>query len=57
METIYIPERHLERDLEVILSFMDEFSFATVVTAMPELRASHIPLFRASADAGFRLFF
>ncbi|MFN7939545.1 MAG: FMN-binding negative transcriptional regulator [Bryobacteraceae bacterium] len=44
METIYIPERHQERDLGVSLSFMDEFSFATVVTAMPELRASHIPL-------------
>ncbi|MBS1824326.1 MAG: FMN-binding negative transcriptional regulator [Acidobacteria bacterium] len=44
METIYIPERHQERDLEVILSFMEEFSFATVVTASPGLWASHIPL-------------
>ncbi len=44
METIYIPERHQERDLEVILSFMEEFSFGTVITAKPGLRASHVPL-------------
>ncbi|MBL8218650.1 MAG: FMN-binding negative transcriptional regulator [Bryobacterales bacterium] len=44
METIYIPERHRERDLEVIYSFLEEFAFATVVTGKPELMASHVPL-------------
>lgn len=44
METIYVPERHQERDLEVIYSFLAEFSFATVVTGQPGLQASHVPL-------------
>lgn len=44
METIYIPPHHRERDVNVIHDFMDEFSFATVVSATPDLRASHVPV-------------
>lgn len=52
METIYIPERHRERDLEVIYSFLEEFAFATVVTGKPELMASHVPLLVERAAGG-----
>lgn len=51
METIYIPERHRERDPERILSFLEEFPFATVITAKPGLQASHVPLL-LSRDGG-----
>jgi transcriptional regulator len=52
METIYIPERHRERDLEVIQAFPEGFAFATVVTGKPGLPASHVPWLVERAAGG-----
>ncbi|MBL8178983.1 MAG: FMN-binding negative transcriptional regulator [Bryobacterales bacterium] len=52
METIYIPERHRERDVGAIYSFLEEFPFATVVTGKPGLMASHVPLLLERGGGG-----
>ena len=41
--TIYIPERHSEKDRAYLLDFMEEFSFVMVVTAQPTLQITNVP--------------
>ncbi len=42
-ETIYIPQKQLESDPAFILDFMDEFSFAMVITAKGGIRVTNVP--------------
>ena len=41
--SLYIPKPHLVEDRQFLQSFMDEFAFADLVTASPDIRITHIP--------------
>jgi transcriptional regulator len=41
--TIYIPERHAEKDRGLILDFVEEFSFAMLVTGVPHVQITNLP--------------
>jgi transcriptional regulator len=41
--TIYIPERQLETDRPFLLDFMEEFSFAMLVTGRPSIQITNVP--------------
>lgn len=41
--TIYIPERHAEKDRAFLLDFIEEFSFAMVVTGQPSVQITNVP--------------
>jgi transcriptional regulator len=43
-ESLYIPKPHRVDDRRFLHDFMDEFSFADLVTATPSLRITHIPV-------------
>ena len=50
-ETIYIPPKQLETDRKFIVDFMDEFSFAMLITAKGGVRVTNVPtLFDREAD-------
>jgi transcriptional regulator len=50
-ETIYIPQRQIETDRGVILDFIEEFSFAMLVTAKGGVRITNVPtLFDRSVE-------
>ena len=51
--TIYIPERHVETDRTYLLDFMEEFSFAMVVTAQPSLQITNVPTMLQRASEGW----
>jgi len=42
-ETIYIPAKQLETDRKFIVDFMDEFSFAMLITAKGGVRCTNVP--------------
>jgi transcriptional regulator len=42
--SLYIPKPHLVDDRKFLHDFMDEFSFAELVTAAPGIRITHIPV-------------
>ena len=42
--SLYIPKPQLVGDRKLLQDFMDEFSFAELVTAAPEIRITHIPM-------------
>lgn len=42
-ETVYIPKVQRVEDRKFLHDFMDEFSFADLVTASPTIRITHIP--------------
>ena len=42
--SLYIPKPHLVEDRQFLHDFMDEFPFVELVTAMPSLRITHIPV-------------
>jgi transcriptional regulator len=42
-ETVYIPKVQRVEDLKFLHDFMDDFSFADLVTASPTIRITHIP--------------
>lgn len=44
-ESIYIPKPHRVEDRKLLHDFMDEFAFIELVTASPEIRITHIPVF------------
>jgi transcriptional regulator len=44
-ESLYIPKPHLVEDLNFLQRFMDEFAFVDLITAAPEIRVTHIPVF------------
>ena len=56
--TIYIPERHSEKDQEFLIDFMEEFSFAMVVTAQPSLQITNVPtLIQRAPNAWGKIWF
>ena len=42
-DTIYIPERQAERDRPFLIDFMEEFSFAMIVSSKGGLRITNVP--------------
>jgi len=52
--SLYIPKPHLVEDRKFLHDFIDEFSFADLVTASPAIRITHIPtvLHRAGGTYG-----
>lgn len=42
--SLYIPKAHLVEDRKFLHDFMDEFSFVELVTAAPDIRITHIPV-------------
>ncbi|MBY0502987.1 MAG: FMN-binding negative transcriptional regulator [Bryobacteraceae bacterium] len=42
-ETIYIPAKQLETDRKFIVDFIDEFSFAMVITGKGGIRVTNVP--------------
>ncbi len=42
--SLYIPNHHRITDLEVIGNFMREFAFAELITAVPHIRVTHLPV-------------
>ena len=44
-ESLYIPKAQLVDDRKFLHDFMDEYSFVDLVTASPEIRVTHIPVF------------
>jgi transcriptional regulator len=42
--SLYIPKAHLVADRAFLHDFMDEYSFVDVVTALPNLRITHVPV-------------
>jgi transcriptional regulator len=50
-ESLYIPERHAEKDRALLLDFFEEFSFAMVITAKGGIRTTNVPtLLERSSD-------
>lgn len=43
-ESLYIPKPQLVEDRKFLHDFMDEFSFVDLVTAVPSIRITHIPV-------------
>ena len=43
-QSLYIPKAHLVDDRKFLHDFMDEFSFVELVTAAPQVRITHIPV-------------
>src|SRR5262245_57686600 len=43
-ESLYIPQAHLVKDRQLLHDFMEEYSFADLVTAAPGIRITHIPV-------------
>ena len=43
-DSLYIPSQHRVEDLAVMQSLMDEFAFASLITAGPDLRCTHLPI-------------
>src|SRR5690242_4038799 len=44
METLYIPDAHRVEDLSLLQETIDSFPFADLVTTVPALRITHIPV-------------
>jgi transcriptional regulator len=44
-ESLYIPKPQLVEDRQFLHNFMDEFAFVDLVTVLPTLRITHIPVF------------
>jgi transcriptional regulator len=42
--SMYIPKAHLVEDRKLLHDFMEEFSFVDLVTPVPALRITHIPV-------------
>jgi hypothetical protein len=51
--TIYIPERHSEKERAYLLDFMEEFSFAMVVTGQPAVQITNVPTILERAPEGW----
>jgi transcriptional regulator len=43
--SLYIPKPQRVEDLKVLHDFMDEFPFVELVTATPQIRITHVPVF------------
>jgi transcriptional regulator len=42
--SLYVPQAHLVEDRKFLHDFMDEFAFVDLITALPGLRITHIPV-------------
>ena len=42
-DSLYIPDRHLERDRELLMGFLEEYSFAMVISASGGIRVTNVP--------------
>ena len=42
-DSLYIPDRHVERDRELLMGFFEEYSFAMVITAGGGIRVTNVP--------------
>lgn len=50
-DTIYIPERQAERDRPFLIDFMDEFSFAMIVSSKGGIHITNVPtIFKRDKD-------
>jgi transcriptional regulator len=50
-DTIYIPERHAEKDRPFLIDFMEEFAFAMIITSKGGIRVTNVPtLFNRDAN-------
>lgn len=57
-DTIYIPERQAERDRPFLIDFMEEFSFAMIVSSKGGIRITNVPtLFNRDKDGWGSLWF
>ena len=52
-ESLCIPKPQLVEDRRLLQDFMDEFSFVDLVTVMPALRITHIPVFLDRAAGAY----
>jgi transcriptional regulator len=43
-QTLYIPKTHLVEDRKLLHDFMDEYSFVDLITSLPTLRITHVPV-------------
>src|SRR5581483_4687424 len=43
--SLYIPQPQRVEDKKLLQDFMDEFAFVDLVTASPEIRVTHLPVF------------
>lgn len=51
--SLYIPKPQLVEDRKFLHDFMDEFSFADLVTAGPGIRITHLPVLLERNGAGY----
>lgn len=51
--TIYIPERHAEKDRPFLLDFIEEFAFAMIVSSKGGLRVTNVPTLIERAPEGW----
>jgi transcriptional regulator len=51
--TLYIPKAHLVQDRNLLHDFMDEYSFIDLVTSLPTLRVTHIPVILDRASGAY----
>jgi transcriptional regulator len=42
--SLYIPQAHLVEDRKLLHDFMDEYAFVDLITPLPSLRITHIPV-------------
>lgn len=52
-ESLYIPKPHRVEDRALLQGFMDEHAFVDLVTAVPAVRITHIPVFLDRAAGPF----
>lgn len=51
--TIYIPERHSEKDRQLLHGFMEEYSFAMILTSAGGIRVTNVPTLLDRAESGW----
>lgn len=57
-DTIYIPERQAERDRPFLIDFMDEFSFAMIISSKGGIRVTNVPtIFKRDKDGWGSIWF
>jgi transcriptional regulator len=52
-ESLYIPERHVERDRELLHAYVEEYSFAMVISANGGIRVTNVPTLVERAGEGW----
>jgi transcriptional regulator len=52
-KSLYIPKPQLVEDRKFLQDFMSEFPFVDLITASPDLRITHIPVFLRPADSEY----